>query len=94
MNRNVKILVCCHKRDVMATEEPYMPIHVGKALHPDVDLGIQGDNTLVPFNRYTNSPLARWRDEQHKQRGKSETIIATVFIAGTIYCCATGGGSE
>ena len=29
----------------MATEEPYMPIHVGKALHPDVDLGIQGDDT-------------------------------------------------
>ena len=45
MERNVKILVCCHKRDVMATEEPYMPIHVGKALHPDVDLGIQGDDT-------------------------------------------------
>ena len=43
--RNCKILVCCHKRDVMATEEPYMPIHVGKALHPDVDLGIQGDDT-------------------------------------------------
>ena len=43
--KNVKILVCCHKKDVMATEEPYMPIHVGKALHPDVDLGIQGDDT-------------------------------------------------
>ena len=22
-------------------------------------------NSLVPFNRYTNSPLARWRDEQY-----------------------------
>ena len=42
---NVKILVCCHKKDVMATQEPYMPIHVGKALHPELDLGIQGDNT-------------------------------------------------
>lgn len=42
---NVKILVCCHKQDVMATQEPYMPIHVGKALHPNLDLGIQGDNT-------------------------------------------------
>ncbi len=29
----------------MATEEPYMPIHVGKALHPDVNLGITEDNT-------------------------------------------------
>ena len=42
---NVRILVCCHKKDVMATQEPYMPIHVGKALHPELDLGIQGDNT-------------------------------------------------
>lgn len=42
---NVKILVCCHKKDVMATQEPYMPIHVGKALHPELDLGIQGDDT-------------------------------------------------
>ena len=42
---NVKILVCCHKQDVMASQEPYMPIHVGKALHPELDLGIQGDNT-------------------------------------------------
>lgn len=43
--KNIKILVCCHKKDIMATQEPYMPIHVGKALHPDMDLGIQGDDT-------------------------------------------------
>lgn len=41
---NVKILVCCHKQDVMATESPYMPIHVGKAISK-VELGIQGDDT-------------------------------------------------
>lgn len=41
---NTKILVCCHKKDVMLSNEVYMPIHVGKALHPDVDLGIQVDN--------------------------------------------------
>lgn len=40
----VKILVCCHKKDVMATQEPYFPIHVGKAIS-DVDLLIQGDDT-------------------------------------------------
>lgn len=45
MNKKIKILVCCHKKDIMATQEPYMPIHVGKALHPNLDLGIQGDNT-------------------------------------------------
>ena len=41
----VKLLVCCHKKDFMATQAPYLPIHVGKALHPELDLGIQGDNT-------------------------------------------------
>jgi hypothetical protein len=40
---NTKILVCCHKKDIMATQPPYFPIHVGKALS-DKDLGIQGDN--------------------------------------------------
>ena len=41
---NIKILVCCHKKDVMANQEPYFPIHVGKA-KSNVDLGIQGDDT-------------------------------------------------
>ena len=41
---NVKILVCCHKQDVCATEPPYFPIQVGKAIS-QVDLGIQGDDT-------------------------------------------------
>ena len=40
-----KILVCCHKKDFMATQYPYMPIHVGKALHSDLELGIPGDDT-------------------------------------------------
>lgn len=42
--KNVKILVCCHKKDVMATSEPYLPIHCGKALS-QLDLGIIGDDT-------------------------------------------------
>lgn len=41
---NVKILVCCHKKDVVVTQTPYFPIHVGKALSK-VNLGIPGDNT-------------------------------------------------
>jgi len=41
---NVKILVCCHKDDVKATQPPYLPIQVGKAISK-VDLAIQGDNT-------------------------------------------------
>lgn len=42
---NVKILVCCHKKDIMATQSPYFPIHVGKELHKDVSIGITEDNT-------------------------------------------------
>lgn len=42
--RKVSVLVCCHKRDIMAETEPYMPIQVGRAL-ADTDLGITADNT-------------------------------------------------
>lgn len=41
---NTKILVCCHKDDIKATEEPYLPIHVGKELS-NCDLNIATDNT-------------------------------------------------
>lgn len=41
--KTAKIIVCCHKQDVMAKEPPYIPVHVGKALSK-VDLGIQADN--------------------------------------------------
>ncbi|MBR0500108.1 MAG: DUF4422 domain-containing protein [Bacteroidales bacterium] len=39
-----KVLVCCHKPDVFATQDPFYPIHVGKAIS-QVDLGILGDDT-------------------------------------------------
>ena len=38
------MLVCCHKEDIMATAEPYMPLQVGKDISK-IDLNIQGDNT-------------------------------------------------
>ena len=45
MKKKLQILVCCHKADpYIRTEEPYFPIQVGKALHPDLDLGFQNDN--------------------------------------------------
>ena len=37
-------MVCCHKKDIMAVQEPYLPIQLGKTL-TDVDLGITTDNT-------------------------------------------------
>lgn len=42
----IKILVACHKADPnIRQDEVYMPIQVGKALHPELDLGFQTDNT-------------------------------------------------
>lgn len=42
----IKILVACHKADpAIRQDDIYMPIHVGKALHPELDLGFQGDDT-------------------------------------------------
>ena len=41
----IKILIACYKADPNIGENKiYMPIHVGKALHPELDLGFQGDN--------------------------------------------------
>lgn len=41
---DIKILVCCHKNDIMAVQKPYLPIQLGKAI-TDIDLGITADNT-------------------------------------------------
>lgn len=42
----IKILVACHKEDQnIRQDDIYMPIQVGKALHPELDLGFQCDNT-------------------------------------------------
>lgn len=40
---DIKILVATHKDYFMPEDKMYLPIHVGKALHPDVDLGYQSD---------------------------------------------------
>ncbi len=45
MNSDLKIIVCCHKKDPNIREgECYIPLHVGKAL-ASKDLGFQGDDT-------------------------------------------------
>ena len=41
---DIKILIATHKQAQMPKEDIYLPVHVGKALHPDVQLGIQTDN--------------------------------------------------
>ncbi|MBQ7081692.1 MAG: DUF4422 domain-containing protein [Fibrobacter sp.] len=41
----IKILVAQHKQVEVYKNNVYMPIHVGKALHPELNLGIQTDDT-------------------------------------------------
>ncbi len=41
---NVKLFVCCHKKDFCYSEGPYVPFQVGKAVNK-VDLGIEADDT-------------------------------------------------
>lgn len=40
---NSKILVCCHKKAKVYSDNVYMPIQVGKALHPSLELGYLTD---------------------------------------------------
>ena len=42
---DIKIAVATHKKYWMPEDDVYLPLHVGKALHEDLDLGYTGDNT-------------------------------------------------
>lgn len=47
-SHNIKILVACHKPvEKIRNDDIYMPVHVGKALHPELNLGFQGDDTGI-----------------------------------------------
>lgn len=41
---NIKIMIAAHKAANMPNDDIYLPIQVGKALHPELDLGYQPDN--------------------------------------------------
>ena len=41
---DIKILVAAHKQCEMPKDDVYLPIQVGKALHPDLNLGYQPDD--------------------------------------------------
>lgn len=46
MPENIKIIVACHKADpAIRKDDIHMPVQVGKALHPETDLGFQTDDT-------------------------------------------------
>lgn len=42
---DIKIIVAAHKAYRMPSDQMYLPVHAGKALHPDLDLGFSGDHT-------------------------------------------------
>lgn len=42
---SICIAVAAHKSYPMPMDPAYMPLHVGKALHPEIDLGFQTDDT-------------------------------------------------
>ena len=60
----IKILVAQHKHAEVYKNNVYMPIHVGKALHPELDLGIQtddsGDNISVLNPMYCELTAQYW----------------------------------
>lgn len=52
----VKILIACHKPDSsIRKDDIYMPIQVGKALNPELNLGFQCDNTGDNISDKNNS---------------------------------------
>lgn len=42
--KNIKIGIAYHKKSLLISNQFYMPIQVGKELHPEIDLGILSDN--------------------------------------------------
>ena len=56
----IKILVACHKQAEVFKNNVYLPIHVGKALHPDVNLGFQGDDISRLNPQYCELTAQYW----------------------------------
>lgn len=55
-NSDIKIMVACHKADRnIRQDDVFMPIQVGKAVHPELDLGFQCDNTGDNISAKNNS---------------------------------------
>lgn len=64
MRDKVKIIVATHKEYAMPNDEIYLPVHVGAALHPQLDLSYQkddiGDNISVKNNIYSELTGLYW----------------------------------
>lgn len=51
---NIKIVVAYHKHCPIIHNNAFIPIQVGKALHPNIELGIQGDNEGINISDENN----------------------------------------
>lgn len=41
----IKLMIACHKQAKVPNDAVFFPVHVGKALHPEMNLGFVGDDT-------------------------------------------------
>ena len=59
---NIKILVAHHKPGLIIKDDIYIPIQVGKAMHPDVNLGVQGDDSgeNISYKNSTYCEMTAW----------------------------------
>lgn len=61
---DIKILVASHKETEMSQDSMYLPIHVGKILHPEKDFGYQsdadGDNISAKNPYYCELTAVYW----------------------------------
>ena len=79
MNKSIKILVAHHKQGLIIKSDEYLPIHVGKSLHKDLDLGIQGDNDgenisdeNLEILRAMSGDMAEASEDKSEKKGKKE----------------------
>ena len=61
---DIKILVASHKKAEMPEDGIYLPVHVGRALHPDREFGYQsdaeGDNISIKNPYYCELTALYW----------------------------------
>ena len=61
---NIKIGIAYHKHSPILSNDIYLPIHVGKTLHPEIDLAIQtddeGDNISQENGYYCELTATYW----------------------------------
>lgn len=80
---NIKVLVAVHKNYAMPSDPMYLPVFVGKDLHPDVNDTFQGDNTgdnISKKNAHYNELTALywgWKTCQMLMHWAWFTIVAT-----------------